>query len=52
MEVWKFRTMIVCEDGEAAVQARKNDPRVTPLGALLRKKVEQKVNEFSNVREK
>jgi putative colanic acid biosysnthesis UDP-glucose lipid carrier transferase len=35
--VWKFRTMTVCEQGENAVQAKRGDPRVTPLGALLRR---------------
>ncbi|MEE8429367.1 MAG: undecaprenyl-phosphate glucose phosphotransferase [Gammaproteobacteria bacterium] len=34
--VWKFRTMTVCEDGPSVPQARKNDPRVTKFGALLR----------------
>ena len=29
IRVWKFRTMTVCEDGAEAVQAVKNDPRVT-----------------------
>jgi putative colanic acid biosynthesis UDP-glucose lipid carrier transferase len=37
IRVWKFRTMTVCEDGPQAVQAKKNDPRVTPLGAVLRR---------------
>jgi putative colanic acid biosynthesis UDP-glucose lipid carrier transferase len=36
MRVWKFRTMTVCEDGPSAVQARRNDPRVTRVGSLLR----------------
>jgi putative colanic acid biosysnthesis UDP-glucose lipid carrier transferase len=34
--VWKFRTMRVCESGDAMKQTVRNDPRVTPLGALLR----------------
>ena len=29
IRVWKFRTMTVCEDGPQAVQAQRNDPRVT-----------------------
>jgi exopolysaccharide biosynthesis polyprenyl glycosylphosphotransferase len=34
----KFRTMIpTAEDGSGAVWARKDDPRVTPVGQLLRK---------------
>ena len=28
--------MTVCEDGPSAVQARRNDPRVTRVGSLLR----------------
>ncbi len=35
--VYKFRTMRVTEDGPHVAQARKDDPRVTPLGAILRK---------------
>ena len=33
----KFRTMTALEDGEVVPQARRNDPRVTPLGRFLRK---------------
>lgn len=33
--IWKFRTMRVSEN-DVVVQARENDPRVTPLGAFLR----------------
>ncbi|MBN2580746.1 MAG: undecaprenyl-phosphate glucose phosphotransferase [Pirellulales bacterium] len=36
IRVWKFRTMRVCEDGAVAVQATRDDPRVTPLGVFLR----------------
>ncbi len=37
-EIWKFRTMTVCEDGNGVfTQARKGDSRVTPLGAFLRR---------------
>lgn len=35
--ILKFRTMAVMEDGDAVVQAREGDPRVTRLGALLRR---------------
>jgi putative colanic acid biosynthesis UDP-glucose lipid carrier transferase len=35
--VWKFRTMTVCEDGDQVAQATKQDSRVTPLGAVLRR---------------
>ncbi|MBV8835286.1 MAG: exopolysaccharide biosynthesis polyprenyl glycosylphosphotransferase [Alphaproteobacteria bacterium] len=33
----KFRTMTTMEDGDVVPQARRNDPRVTRLGRLLRK---------------
>jgi putative colanic acid biosynthesis UDP-glucose lipid carrier transferase len=35
--VLKFRTMTVAEDGEQVRQATKNDQRITPLGAFLRR---------------
>lgn len=35
--IWKFRTMRVLEDGEKIAQVRKSDPRVTRLGAVLRR---------------
>ena len=35
--VLKFRTMTVSEDGPTIKQAQRNDPRVTPLGRLLRR---------------
>ncbi|MFQ5563051.1 MAG: undecaprenyl-phosphate glucose phosphotransferase [Parvularculaceae bacterium] len=35
--IYKFRTMTVCEDGEEIVQACLDDPRVTPVGKLLRR---------------
>lgn len=37
VEVWKFRSMSVVEDGDDILQARKGDPRITPLGKFLRK---------------
>jgi Undecaprenyl-phosphate glucose phosphotransferase len=36
-KIYKFRTMSVLEDGPVIRQATKNDPRVTPLGRLLRR---------------
>ena len=33
----KFRTMTSLDDGDVVQQARRNDPRVTRLGAFLRK---------------
>jgi putative colanic acid biosysnthesis UDP-glucose lipid carrier transferase len=35
--VYKFRTMNVIEDGTRVVQATAHDPRVTPVGRLLRR---------------
>lgn len=37
IKVYKFRSMRVVEDGPNVVQATKNDPRVTPIGRLLRR---------------
>jgi undecaprenyl-phosphate galactose phosphotransferase/putative colanic acid biosynthesis UDP-glucose lipid carrier transferase len=34
--MFKFRTMSVQENGSAVVQATRDDPRVTPIGRLLR----------------
>jgi Undecaprenyl-phosphate glucose phosphotransferase len=34
--MFKFRTMIVQENGAAVTQATRHDPRVTPIGRLLR----------------
>jgi Undecaprenyl-phosphate glucose phosphotransferase len=34
--MFKFRTMSVQENGATVVQATRNDPRITPIGALLR----------------
>jgi putative colanic acid biosynthesis UDP-glucose lipid carrier transferase len=35
--VYKFRTMTVTEDGPQIAQATRNDPRVTPIGRILRR---------------
>ena len=35
--IYKFRTMLVQQDGDTIPQARETDPRVTPLGAFLRR---------------
>ncbi len=37
IEVVKFRTMHVLEDGTSVPQARRNDPRVTRVGGFLRR---------------
>ncbi len=47
--VYKFRSMKVCEDGERIVQARRDDTRVTRLGAFLRRTSLDELPQFINV---
>jgi putative colanic acid biosynthesis UDP-glucose lipid carrier transferase len=37
IQVFKFRTMTVCENGERVTQASRNDTRITPIGRHLRR---------------
>ncbi|MBK8801959.1 MAG: undecaprenyl-phosphate glucose phosphotransferase [Fibrobacteres bacterium] len=49
IEVWKFRSMRSLDNGQKVPQATKGDPRITPLGAFLRKTSIDEFPQFINV---
>ena len=48
-QIMKFRTMSVLEDGEAVVQAKRNDNRVTRVGNWLRRTSIDELPQLFNV---
>ena len=49
IDVWKFRSMNVCENGAKVTQAKKNDSRLTPIGGFLRKSSLDELPQIINV---
>ncbi len=49
INIYKFRSMSVTEDGDVIKQAEKNDSRITPLGKFLRKTSMDELPQFINV---
>jgi putative colanic acid biosynthesis UDP-glucose lipid carrier transferase len=51
INVYKFRSMTVCEDGSVVTQATKNDRRVTAFGKFLRRSSLDELPQIFNVLE-
>ena len=49
IDVWKFRTMTVCENGSDVKQVSRGDSRVTRFGSFLRKSSLDELPQFFNV---